>query len=253
MTTINHHIIDRGDGAAVELFQAHPIGSGEPGGAILFVHGNQEGQLTGARELVDRGTLSTFAVAMNVTAAAVSQPGFGASDGPCDFCGPNTQDAIIAALNALKNQPSIDPGRIVLYGHSRGAVAAGMVAARYDGLRAVVLSSGVYDLNAFHMDCADGLRIAIETEAGQSAQAFHERSALFHADKITTETLLLHGRHDDRAPVAQAEAFSLALENSGGKVILKVLECGHRLPAKALKGVVEPFLKERLSAEQVIH
>jgi pimeloyl-ACP methyl ester carboxylesterase len=167
MTTINHHIIDRGDGAAVELFQAHPIGSGEPAGAILFVHGNQGGQLTGARELVNRGTLSTFAVAMNVTAAAVSQPGFGASDGPCDFCGPNTQDAIIAALNALKNQPSIDPGRIVLYGHSRGAVAAGMVAARYDGLRAVILSSGVYDLNAFHMDCADGLRIAIETEAGQ--------------------------------------------------------------------------------------
>jgi len=90
MTTINHHIIDRGDGAAVELFQAHPIGSGEPAGAILFVHGNQGGQLTGARELVDRGTLSRFAVTMNVTAAAVSQPGFGASDGPCDFCGPTT-------------------------------------------------------------------------------------------------------------------------------------------------------------------
>ncbi|WP_428525509.1 alpha/beta hydrolase family protein [Roseibium sp.] len=253
MTTINHHIIDRGDGAAVELFQAHPIGSGEPAGAILFVHGNQEGQLTGARELVDRGTLSTFAVTMNVTAAAVSQPGFGASDGPCDFCGPNTQDAIIAALNVLKNQPSIDSGRVVLYGHSRGAVAAGMVAARYDGLRAVVLSSGVYDLNAFHMDCADGLRIAIETEAGQSAQVFHERSALFHADKINTDMLLLHGRHDDRAPVEQAEAFSLALENSGGKVALKVLECGHRLPATALKTVVEPFLKEVLSAKQLKH
>ena len=128
-----------------------------------------------------------------------------------------------------------------------------MVAARYNGLRAVILSSGVYDLNAFHLDCTDGLRIAIETEAGQSAQAFRERSALFHADKITTNTLLLHGRHDDRAPVEQAKAFSVALENSGGKVVLKVLECGHRLPAKTLIGVVEPFLKEVLSAEQVIH
>lgn len=44
MSAISRHIIDRGDGAAVELFQAQT--AFPPKGAILFVHGNQGGLLT---------------------------------------------------------------------------------------------------------------------------------------------------------------------------------------------------------------
>jgi pimeloyl-ACP methyl ester carboxylesterase len=102
---------------------------------MLFVHGNQGGALLGAREFVDSGTLLRFSSGLNITAAAVSQPGFGASDGPADFCGPNTQQAIMAALCFLKKQPSIDPEQIVLYGNSRGAVASAMVAAQVSDLR----------------------------------------------------------------------------------------------------------------------
>lgn len=241
-TPVTRHLIDRGDGAAVELFQATPADAA-PAGAILFVHGNQGGLLLGAKEFVDNGALERFSSRLNVTAAAVSQPGFGASDGPADFCGPSTQQAVIAALAFLKQQPAIDPERIVLYGNSRGAVASAMVAARVPDLRAVILSSGVYDLEAAFRTSPPGLRRAIESEAGPSKQAFLARSALHHVQDIRAETLLLHGRHDDRAPVAQAKTFSAALADAGVPVSLNVFECGHRIPREYSQAVLRPFLE----------
>lgn len=188
MPVVTRHLIDRGDGATVELFQAQAA-SETPTGAILFVHGNQGGRLLGGIEAVDSGALHRFCSGLNITAAAVSQPCFGASDGPPDFCGPKTQQAIIAALAFLRGQPSVDPNRIVLYGNSRGAVASAMVATQVSDLRAVILSSGVYDLEVAYHESSDGLRWAIEKEAGLSREAFLARSAIHYAPEVRSETL----------------------------------------------------------------
>lgn len=242
MSVVTRHLIDRGDGAAVELFLAQASGK-TPNGAILFVHGNQGGSLLGAREFVDNDVLLRFSAGLNISAAAVSQPGFGASDGPSDFCGPKTQQAIMAALLFLRGLPSISPGRIVLYGNSRGAVASAMVATKILDLRAVILSSGVYDLEVAYHESRYGLRRVIEKEAGLSREDFLVRSALHFAAEIRSETMLLHGRHDDRAHVGQAESFSKALSDAGVPVTLHVFECGHQIPRSDTRTVVGPFLK----------
>ncbi|KQU94801.1 attachment protein [Ensifer sp. Root31] len=252
MTTVTRHVVKRGGGAAVELFQAQPT-SAAPAGAILFVHGNQGGLLLGGKEFADSGALLRFSSGLGITSAAVSQPGFGASDGPADFCGPDTQQAIIAALSYLREQPCVDPDRIVLYGNSRGAVAAAMVAAQVADLRAIVLSSGIYDLKAALENSSRGIRQAIEREAGLSSEAFMARSALHHAHKIRSEILLLHGRHDDRAPVAQAEAFSEALSDAGVPVALNVFECGHRIPREDSRAALRPFLKRAFDGGPTRH
>jgi len=187
--------------------------------------------------------LLRFCSGLNITTAAVSQSGFGASDGPPDFCGPKTQQAIIAALAFLRGQPSVDPDRIVLYGNSRGAVASAMVATQVSDLRAVILSSGVYDLEVAYRQSSEGLRWAIEKEAGLSREAFLARSALHYAPEVRSETLLLHGKHDDRAPVAQAELFSKALSNAGVLATLHVFECGHQIPRNHMQGALRPFLQ----------
>ncbi|GGD72006.1 attachment protein [Rhizobium anhuiense] len=242
MPVVTRHLIDRGDGATVELFQAQ-VASETPAGAILFVHGNQGGRLLGGIEAVDSGALLRFCSGLNITAAAVSQPGFGASDGPPDFCGPKTQQAIIAALGFLREQPSVDPSRMVLYGNSRGAVASAMVATQISDLRGVILSGGVYDLEVAYHASSDGLRWAIEKEAGLSREAFLARSALHYAPEVRSETLLLHGKHDDRASVAHAELFSKALSNAGVPVTLHVFECGHQIPRSHVQEALRPFLK----------
>lgn len=250
MRGVTQHLIERTGGAAVEIFQAPAL---SPAGAILFVHGNQGGRLVGAREAVDNGALLRFSSRLGVTAAAVSQPGFGASDGPADFCGPATQEAIIAALFFLAGQPSVDPQRLVIYGNSRGAVAAAMVAARYSELRAVILSGGVYNLKAVFIESSRGLRQVIRMEAGLSDEAFLARSALHHVDKIRPEILLLHGRRDDRAPVAQAERFSDALSGAGVQVTLSLFDCGHRIPREDAQGVLLPFLNRIFGTGRKLH
>jgi dipeptidyl aminopeptidase/acylaminoacyl peptidase len=241
MPDVTRHMIDRGDGARVELFQAQPE-SQTPEGAILFVHGNQGGRLIGAQEAVDSGALLRFSSRLHVTAAAVSQPGFGASDGPADFCGPDTQKAIMAAIAFLRTQPAVDPARIVLYGTSRGAVASAMVAAQTSDLRAVILRSGVYDLKTAYEMSSMGLQMTIAQEAGLSDEAFLARSALFHAQKIRSETMLLHGRLDERAPIEQAEEFSDALSDAGVPVMLHVFECGHNIPREYTQVALRGFL-----------
>ncbi|WP_209017068.1 alpha/beta hydrolase family protein [Roseibium aggregatum] len=252
MVVVSRHLIKRDGGDTVELFQAKG-GNTPHGGAMLFVHGNQGGRLIGAKEAVDSGILARVSARLNITAAAVSQPGFGASDGPPDFCGPETQQAIMAALSFLMEQPSVDPERVVLYGNSRGAVASAMVASRFPELRAVVLSSGVYDLKEVIAHCSEGLRRAIRTEAGLSNEAFRLRSALYHAHKIRSDVLLLHGRYDDRAPVTQAEAFSDALADAGVAAVLNVFDCGHRIPRELTQSVLGPFLKRMFGGNETYH
>ena len=251
MSVITQHIIDRGDGARVELFQSRPTVT--KNGAILFVHGNQGGLLLGGKEAVDDGSLVRYSSRLGITAAAVSQPGFGASDGPADFCGPTTQQAIVAALEFLKQQPSVDPERIVLYGNSRGAVASAMVATKVQGLRALILTGGVYDLREAYESSPSGLRQAIQNEAGVTSQAFSDRSAINHSHRIEAETLLLHGKYDDQASADQAERFSAALTQAGVSVSLHTLEGGHRLPRDQVTPILRDFLTRIFRPAATLH
>lgn len=241
MMALTRHTIDRGDGAEVELFLAQV--STANAGAMLFVHGNQGGLLLGGREAVDDGSLLLLSSKLNITVAAVSQPGFGSSDGPADFCGPATQRAIVSALDFIRTQPGVDPKRIVLYGNSRGAVASAMVAAQVPDLRAIILMAGVYDLREVYQDGSWGLQRVIQKEAGLSNEAFLDRSALYHAHRIQAETLILHGKYDDRAPVAQAERFAAALSATGLPVALNIFESGHRIPREQRMPVFREFLQ----------
>ncbi|WP_234717073.1 alpha/beta hydrolase family protein [Ensifer adhaerens] len=128
-----------------------------------------------------------------------------------------------------------------------------MVATQVADLRAVIFSSGVCDLEAAFESSARDLRWAIENEAGVSSEAFLVRCAHHHAHKIQSETMLLHGRHDDRAPVAQAELFSKALSDSGLPVTLNISECGHRIPREYVRAALRPFLQRMFAPAVTFH
>src|SRR5262249_60935412 len=124
----------------IELFWSRPAGDGRYP-AVLLIHGHQERLRNGGEAFVNTGRLGVMAT-RGYVAAALSQPGYGKSDGPPDYCGPFTQDAVVAAVEFLRRQPFIDPKRIALYGYRRGAIGSSMVATKDTQLAAGGLGGG---------------------------------------------------------------------------------------------------------------
>jgi dipeptidyl aminopeptidase/acylaminoacyl peptidase len=229
----------------IEIFWTTPVGQG-PWPAVLFIHGHQERFRDGGAAYVKNGRLGRLA-SRGYVAAAVSQPGYGHSDGPPDLCGPSTQAAVREALAFLRAQPVVPPHKVALNGYSRGAIVAGMVATQDPQLAAVVLGAGAYDLFRWYPTPVRGLDANIEHESGTSAAAFRARSAIVHVDTITVPILILHGAQDERVPVRQAEAFAETLRAKGLAVTVKIFShAHHRIPIEAQDREIDPFLEAML-------
>jgi dipeptidyl aminopeptidase/acylaminoacyl peptidase len=175
------------------------------------LNGHQEQMRNGGEAFVRTGRLGIM-TSQGYVAAAVSQPGYGHSDGPPDFCGPFSQEAVVVAIDFLRKQPFVDPKKVVLYGYSRGAIVASMVATTDPKLAAVVLGAGAYNFFRWYPTPFRGTDANIEREAGTAEEAFRARSAIYHADTRKVPVLLLHGAQDERMPVQQTEAFAERLQ-----------------------------------------
>ena len=227
----------------VELFWTKPNGDG-PFPVLLYIHGHQETVRNGGEAYVQVGRLGIMA-SRGYVAAAVSQPGYGNSTGPPDFCGPVTQSAALEAIGFLRRQAFVNPNKIGLYGYSRGAIVASMVATQDPRLAAVILGAGAYDLFKWYPTSIHGIDANIRGEAGTSAEAFRVRSASYHAEKIRAPVLLLHGAHDERIPVQQATAFAEILKANGIPLRFKIFpDAGHSIPLEEQYQEVYPFLED---------
>jgi len=191
------------------------------------------------------GALSRNAKRLGWVAAAISQPGYGKSSGPPDFCGPFTQEAVLEAIEFLRKKPFVNPDKIILYGVSRGAIVASMIATKDSRLAAVILLSGIYDLANEYPTGFDGLDRAIEKESGISHDSLKARSAIYYTQKIRAPILLLHGEYDDRCYPNQAKAFAKKLAARNVPVRIKIFpNVGHIIPFKQSSMEVTPFLNK---------
>lgn len=173
-----------GDPAKVELFVAKPAGN-DPWPVILFVHGHQSRPRPGGRvftRLDRQPALATVEEGRptrmrdrDYIAAALSLPGYGATSGPPDFCGPRSQAAVRGALDHLLALPDVDRNKVAVYGVSRGAATAAMVATGDSRITALILVAGCYDLGESHPTGNARLDANIELEAGTTPEAFAAR------------------------------------------------------------------------------
>jgi dipeptidyl aminopeptidase/acylaminoacyl peptidase len=237
------HPKDRGK--KVEVFWTQPAGEG-PRPAVLLIHGHQEEVRNGGEAFVKTGRLRIMA-SRGYVAASVSQPGYGNSDGPPDYCGPFTQDAVLAATDFFRSKAFVNPSKVALYGYSRGAIVASMVATKDPQLAAVVLGAGAYDFFSWYPTGIRGIDANIRQEAGTSDEAFRVRSATYHLGKIKAPVLLLHGAQDERIPVRQAEAFADKLKTNGIAVKLRIFpNAAHGIPIGEQYREIYPFLEQSL-------
>ena len=229
----------------VEIFWTKPEGNG-PWPAVFLIHGHQETFRSGGEMYVENGYLENLAK-RGYVAASVSQPGYGQSDGPADFCGPFTQEAVLGAIEFLRRKPFVNPNKVALFGYSRGAIASSMVATRDPRLSAVILGSGAYDFRTWYPTPISGINRYIEQEAGTTPDAFRDRSAIDHVDKIRASVLVLHGEEDDRVPLTQAQEFVKKLKAAHVRCHFRtVSKVGHGIPRKIVYQELLRFLEKHL-------
>lgn len=185
------------DGRAVEALSFLPAGQG-PFPAVLMIPGHGRA----AKDLIPLGTRLAAA---QFACLAVSQPGFGKSQGPADFVGPMTIKVLTTGYRKFQKEPFVDPKRMGIYGYSRGAMAASLLAVQLDDVRAAVFGAGVYDFKKAYNDSPlAGIRANMKTETGMSQDAIRQRSSILNMEKLNCPVLVLHGKKDRNVPVSQA-------------------------------------------------
>jgi dipeptidyl aminopeptidase/acylaminoacyl peptidase len=233
------------DGRHVEAILFSPRSAGQHAGLLLI-----PGFSTSARDWVSNGI--AFAVE-GYTCLAVTQPGFGKSDGPADFVGPVTIHALSSGLDLLKQDPSVDPEQLGIVGYSRGAMAAALLATQRSDIGAVVLGAGVYDFQAAYDEItSEGIRANMAAESGMTPEAIAERSAVRHVERLTAPVLILHGDQDLNAPVSQAYLLRDRLTELGKDFEIEVFTgAEHSIGIQNFRSYSLDFLGRRLGDQKL--
>ena len=232
----------------VEYFMRRPTGEG-PWPTLIFLHGHQEDPRTGGKVFVQWGVLDQIAK-RGYLAVAVSQPGYGRSTGQADFCGPLTQRAVIAVIAKLRAEGYVSPEKLVIVGTSRGALVAGLIAAKDSSVSGVVLISGLFDLHdlgerASGNEMKRAILNAVVAETGGGDDALRTRSVMSAAIDIKAATLILSGGKDDRTDPDQARKLAEEINRHGGNARAIIYpDLGHQIPVEIRNRDIDPFIDE---------
>ncbi len=233
----------------IEYFLNKPTGNG-PWPTVVFLHGHQDAPRRGAQDFVSWGVLNRWAK-RGYLAVAVSQPGYGRSTGPPDFCGPLTQRAVSAVIDKLVSTGETAKGKVVIEGISRGALVGGLIAAADPSIAGIVLISGLFDLPQFIAEAKTPAALlitqSIRSETGGQHQALAARSILRSAAKIKASVLILNGALDDRTSPDQGRQLAQQINSRGGKARAIIYpRYGHQIPVQERDTVIEPFIESTL-------
>jgi dipeptidyl aminopeptidase/acylaminoacyl peptidase len=186
------------EGKHVEAISFVPAGEG-PSPGVLMIPGYERT----ARDLAGLGIRLAH---QGFACVAVTQPGFGKSDGPADYVGPKTLAVLAVAYRKLQKESYVDPKRMAIYGYSRGGMAASLLAEQLDDVKAAVLGAGIYDFQKLYDDSTlPGVRLHMKAETGMTKEAILERSSVLRMDQLKCPVLILHGEKDKNVPVSQAK------------------------------------------------
>lgn len=150
-------------------------------------------------------TLGRILAQQGFACLSVTPPGFGKSEGKADFVGPKTIHALTVGLRKFQREPYVDKSRMGIFGYSRGAMAASLMAVRLKEVKAAVFGAGVYDFKkAYDEVTIEGIRTNMKDETGLTERAFKERSSILQMKNLRCPVLILHSAKDENVPVSQA-------------------------------------------------
>jgi len=225
-------------GSSAEAYLIKPAGPG-PFPLLILLHGYTFGSIGGAETVVPEA--EAFASDLCYAGLAVSLPGYGATEVPPGMDPEITLNVVLDGVSLVKRLPWIDSKRFYLYGFSRGAFFAALLANRMEGIAGVILHSGAYDLNRFYQETL-WFRSMLNPNGEESPKL---TSILPEVPTWHAPTLVLHGGKDALVSVEQANLLRDSLE-AAHKPYRFVLypDNGHRLPLEDVRKKATAFLKE---------
>jgi len=185
------------DGKKVEGFTIRPLADGHYPGLVLLA-GRE-----GAKTSFNFGTI--FAQ-QGFACVAISELGYGKSEGQPDFMGPASIDAFAVGFKKFKREPFVDGEKMGVFGYSRGGVAASLLTLKLGKeVKAAVFGAGIYDFKrAYDETGFDGIQESMRAETGMSERAIRARSSILRMEKLKTPVLIIHGENDQNAPTNQS-------------------------------------------------
>jgi dipeptidyl aminopeptidase/acylaminoacyl peptidase len=182
---------------------------------------------------------------------AVSQPGYGRTEGPGDYVGPRTLEVLTEGYRLLQRESFVDSKRMGIVGYSRGGMAASLLAVQLDDVNAVVLGAGVYDFKkAYDETGLDGIRDNMKAETGMTPEAIKQRSSVLHMEKLKCPVLILHGEKDINVPVSQAHLLRDRLTALKKEFEIQIFpDRDHGIGPQNLYKYSLDFLKRKLAGE----
>ena len=225
-----------------------PIPAGGPQPAALVLHG-----WTGSASLMLPMARPLLAAGLHVL--LLDARCHGRSDDDSFSSMPDFATDAEHALAWLRADPRVDAYRVVLVGHSVGAGACLMVAARDPRVAAVVSISSMADPAAYmgramRRRGVPGVAVRFVLSEIQRAvgQRFKEFAPLTTIARLRVPVLLIHGAEDPVVPLADAEALQSAAP--AGTDLLVIPGAGHSAIGDFLTvaPAVTAFLQRALQA-----
>ncbi len=155
-------------------------------------------------------------------------------------------DDLMRGVDAMIERGIADPARLLVCGWSYGGFMTSTIVTKTDRFRAAVVGAGVIDLGSMVGTCdiPDFNRSYFGAWPWEDPGVYVDHSALYHAGRVHTPTLILHGQADERVPTSQGWEFYTALRKIGvptDLVIMPRSPHGPREP-KMLRTVHEQHL-----------
>jgi dipeptidyl aminopeptidase/acylaminoacyl peptidase len=133
-----------------------------------------------------------------------------------DWGGKDYED-LMSGVDALVQRGIADPDRLAVTGWSYGGFMTSTIVTKTDRFKAAIVGAAVTDLASFTgtTDIPDFSRSYFASWPWEDPQAYAEHSAVFHAGRVKTPSLVVHGDKDDRVPTSQGWELYTALRKVG--------------------------------------
>ncbi len=205
------------DGLEIEGILYRPPGRSRAGAAVLEIHGGPAGAFT-------RG-FDADAQILAAQGYAVLQPNVRGSTGYGDALlrgnmndiGGGDYEDLVTGVDWMIAQGVAHPDSVAVKGWSYGGILGGWAITRTDRFKAASLGAMVADWRSefgagFNFDVT---RWYLGGDPWSNAEAWTERSAYSHLDRVTTPTILFHGANDRTDTMEQSMNYFAGLRRFG--------------------------------------